>query len=84
MKFTKFQDICKYMRWGVVDDYHPECFEPTCRMPERKPPDHSWAKCDEWHCPYYGMKLGKGTIYLDEKPVATMEAATAVLSEVSR
>ena len=70
MKFGLFQKFCKYNLPGAVEGVD-SMFEPTCRKPDRIPEGDSWGKCDEEHCPLYGITVhGKNGILTSDDGVA--------------
>lgn len=52
MKFEEFQDACKHMHYGAVEDSRTK-FEEKCHHPEVFKRVRSWGKCDKEHCPYF-------------------------------
>lgn len=59
MDFKTFQANCKHAKYGLKHDTVRE-FELTCRKPDRIPQGYSWNKCDEYCCPFFGMKCTSG------------------------
>ena len=78
--FEKFQTVCRFMKFGVVDGT-TDTFEPTCRRTDRIPQGHSWGKCDEPHCPYYGIKIVPGALFMDGKRIGEVESGRIVVVE---
>lgn len=78
MDFREFQSACRFMNYGIVEDT-TDTFEPTCRRRDRIPQGASWGKCDEQHCPYFGIKIGPGTIYCEGKEAATFDSGRIVI-----
>ncbi len=78
MPFEEFQMICRYCHPGSDGKGG---FEDTCRKPDRIPPGHSWKKCREDYCPYFGVKMkGKNAkIFLEGKEVGTIEELTLTM-----
>lgn len=69
MEFKQFQRVCKYMGYGIVDGYS-SLFETTCRKLDQIPAGSSWGKCDEVHCPYYGVAIcGKNAKLITESGI---------------
>ncbi len=64
------------LRWA---DDTTDTFEPTCRRSDRIPQGHSWGKCDELHCPYYGIKIGPGALFMDGKKLGEVESGRIVM-----
>lgn len=54
MDFKTFQANCKHAKYSLKHDAVRE-FELTCRKPDRIPQGYSWNKCDEYHCPFFGL-----------------------------
>lgn len=82
MEFYKFQNVCRFMKFGLADGT-TDTFEPTCRRSDRIPQGHSWGKCDEPHCPYYGIKIGSGTLFTDGKKIGKVESGRIIEKKVT-
>lgn len=65
MNFEEFQSVCRFAKFGIKDGYSDQ-FELTCRRSDRIPKGHSWGKCSELYCPYFGIKIAGGTMYDEE------------------
>lgn len=78
MKFGEFQAVCKYMSFGYKGGSGIQ-FEPVCKRPDRIPRGHSWGKCVEQCCPYFGIKIGPGEIYMNGEKIGTFDKARLVL-----
>lgn len=59
MDFKTFQSNCKYAQYGLKNNSVRE-FELTCRKPECIPNEQSWGRCNEFCCPYFGIKITGG------------------------
>jgi len=72
MTFEEFQPLCRYYAPG--HDGKGD-FEDTCRKPDRRPPGHSWEKCREDYCPYFGIKINvkDAKVFHEGKEVATIK-----------
>lgn len=78
MTFEEAQRICRYCRPGYDGNGG---FEDTCRKPDRKPQGHSWEKCREDYCPYFGIKTKakNAEIFLEGKSVGTIKELTLTM-----
>ena len=65
MNFEEFQSVCRFAKFGIKDGYSDQ-FELTCRRSDCIPKGHSWGKCNERVCPYFGIKITGGTLYNKE------------------
>jgi hypothetical protein len=74
MNFEEFQSVCRFAKYGVKDGYSDQ-FELTCRRSDRIPSGHSWGKCSEMTCPYFGIIITGGTLYNEETGEVLMELA---------
>lgn len=81
-KFEKFQAVCRFMQFGVINDSTTE-FEPTCRRADRIPEGSSWGVCNEQHCPYFGIVVKTGALYINQKLVMNVKDALLVLAAES-
>lgn len=78
MKFGEFQAVCTFMSFGYKGG-SGEQFEPVCNRHDRIPRGHSWGTCDEQHCPYFGIRTGRGEIYMNGEKIGTFDEARCVL-----
>ena len=83
ISFEKFQNVCRFMKFGLVEGT-TDTFEPTCRRKDRIPKGSSWGTCDEQHCPYYGIKIGPGVLFMNGKKLADVESGRMVLGVVQK
>ena len=78
MEFSTFRTACKYAFYAYDDEYDHTKMSLVCKR--IIPRGESWGKCDEAHCPYYGVEIRDGKVYQDGKVVATVESGRIVLS----
>ena len=80
MRFSEFSNACKFAGLTFTDDSHVEIID-ICKKPGRIPQGQSWGICDEEHCPYFGIKGRKGTIYIDGQAAGAIENCKIVLGQ---
>ena len=78
MEFEEFQTACKFMSFGYKGGIGDQ-FEPVCNRRDRIPRRHSWGICEEQHCPYYGIKIGPGAIFMNGKKIGTFDEAQMIM-----
>lgn len=78
MTFKEMQRICKYYCLGYDGEGG---VEDTCRRPDRIPPGHSWEKCREDYCPYFGMKTKaeNAKLFIEGEEVGTIKELAIVM-----
>ncbi len=55
--FDSFQLVCRHCRSAFVYRDDHTRMGMVCVRPDRIPAGHSWGKCDETHCPYFGIRI---------------------------
>lgn len=78
MTFEEYQPLCRYNYPGYDGNGG---FEATCRKPDRRPPGHSWEKCREDYCPYFGTEIkGKNAkIFLEGEEIGEIAELTITM-----
>ena len=81
MEFATFQLLCPYNSLAYVYQDDHTRMKPVCNRSDRRPEGSSWGKCDEAHCPYFGVGIvGKNVaIYNNGMELGKCESITATV-----
>lgn len=75
MEFKIFREACKFTRFAYDTDDHTR-LNIVCQR--KIPAGESWGKCDESHCPYYGIQIRNIKVFQNEKLIGTAENGKVV------
>lgn len=76
IEFCKFQTACRYASLAYDDPDDHTQLSIVCK--KKRTPGESWGKCDEAHCPYFGVEIHNIQIFQNGELVATAESGTIV------